>query len=76
MILCKDCKHHTPDSRNWDNAGLQLRYALCGAVASPVDGWPLHECRSQRSYSALGARLFNKCGEEGRWFVAKGSEPK
>ena len=69
--LCKDCKHFVPNTRVWEAEKYRVMYAVCDKTISNVDGWPTIDCRDHRGATWLGARIFNRCGAEGRWFEPK-----
>lgn len=77
MKFCKDCKYCIMDGRYFD-------MSTCNApqnrtTRSLVTGnaeWDNNDCLSQRDAGFFEARVYSRCGREGRWFELRAAPPK
>lgn len=72
--LCKDCKHYVEsNSATYDRCKMRtIVYIQPSLVRSELPEKPRYSfCDIQRSFSWLDARMFGRCGREGRWWEEK-----
>lgn len=62
MKICKDCKHYVKGPSKVDvcNRKNVIDKSTVNALSST--------CELERSYGALKARIFDRCGLEGRFY--------